>query len=61
MADNLSVNDISVRHVQIYIYIYILLIVCPGRPLPLETTASEEMTIMDNMVMFEKNGFRFKV
>ena len=35
--------------------------VCSGRPLPLETTASEEMTIIDNMALFEKNGFRFKV
>lgn len=32
-----------------------------GRPLPLETTASEEMTIIDNMALFEKNGFRFTV
>ncbi|CAM9152807.1 unnamed protein product [Pylaiella littoralis] len=31
------------------------------RPLPLETSASEEMTIMDNIAMFERNGFRFTV
>lgn len=32
-----------------------------GRPLPLETTASEEMIIIDNLAVFERNGFRFTV
>ncbi|CAM9959387.1 unnamed protein product [Scytosiphon promiscuus] len=31
------------------------------RPLPLETSASEEMTIIDNMALFERNGFRFTI
>lgn len=31
------------------------------RPLPLETSASEEMTIIDNIALFERNGFRFTV
>ncbi|CAM9418872.1 unnamed protein product [Hapterophycus canaliculatus] len=31
------------------------------RPLPLETSASEEMTIIDNITLFERNGFRFMI
>ncbi|CAM9544259.1 unnamed protein product [Ectocarpus sp. 6 AP-2014] len=31
------------------------------RPLPLETSASEEMTIIDNIALFERNGFRFTI
>ncbi|CAM9209050.1 unnamed protein product [Choristocarpus tenellus] len=31
------------------------------RPLPVEATAMEEMTIIDNLALFEKNGFCFEV
>jgi len=30
-------------------------------PLPIEVTAAEEMTIMDNIPVFKKNGFHFEI
>lgn len=32
-----------------------------SRPLPASASASEEITIIDNMTVFEQNGFRFHV